>query len=292
MDELLQALGLTGIDKSRGSRICQELDHLVEGFRSRPLQGAYHYLWLDALYLKVRQDHRIVSQALIGAIGVRDTGEREILGFCLGASEEYAFWVDFLRSLVRQGLTGVQLVTSDAHEVLKAAVEQVLAGASWQRCRVHFMRNLLAHIPKGNKSVVAAALRTIFAQPDRGAAGQQLAEVVKAMQARWPKAADIVANAERDVLAYLALPPDHWTRICSTNPLERLNKEVKRRTNVMGVFPDEASVIRVVGSVLPEIADEWQVGRRYFSLESMAKLVDAEPLLVAEPTPFHLAPVH
>src|SRR3990172_5269693 len=202
VDELLQALGLTGIDKSKVSRICLELDVFVDAFRNRPLEGSYPYLWLDALYLKVRQDHRIVSQALIVAIAVRDTGDREILGISLGQSEEYAFWLDFLRGLVRRGLKGVQLVTSDAHEGLKAAVEQVLAGSTWQRCRVHFMRNVLAHIPKGSKSVVAAALRTIFAQPDRAAATQQLRQVVKAMGSRWPRAADVVARAEEDVLAY------------------------------------------------------------------------------------------
>ena len=200
--------------------------------------------------------------------------------------------LDFLRSLSRRGLQGVQLVTSDAHEGLKAAIQQVFTGATWQRCRVHFMRNVLAHIPKGSKSVVAAALRTIFAQPDRDAAGAQLAEVVKAMRARWPKAAEVVAEAENDVLAYMSFPQEHWTRIYSTNPLERLNKEVKRRTNVVGIFPDGASVIRLVGAVLMEISDEWQVGRRYFSQDSMKKLLEPETLLVAEPEPLQLAPVH
>jgi len=292
VDDLLQALGLTGIDKSRVSRICKDLDEVVEPFRNRPLDGQYPFVWLDALYLKVRQNHRIVSQALVIATGVRGNGEREVLGFALGASEEEAFWVDFLRSLVRRGLQGVQLVTSDAHEGLKAALGQVLAGVSWQRCRVHFMRNLLAHVPRGDKSIVAAALRTIFAQPDRPAAGVQLAEVVQAMQRRWPKAAELLAQAEDDILAYMAFPGELWTRIYSTNPLERLNKEVKRRTNVVGVFPDGGSVRRLVGAVLLEIADEWQVGRRYFSLETMARLIEPQPLMVAEPVSFHLAPVH
>jgi len=292
VDDLLQALGLTGIDKSRVSRICKELDEIVERFRSRPLEGQYPFIWLDALYLKVRDNHRIVSQALVIATGVRETGEREVLGFALGASEEEAFWLDFLRSLVRRGLNGVQLVTSDAHEGLKAALGKVLIGASWQRCRVHFMRNLLAHVSRGDKSVVAAALRTIFAQPDRQAAGIQVAEVVQAMQRRWPKAAELLAEAENDILAYMAFPPELWTRIYSTNPLERLNKEVKRRTNVVGVFPDSGSVTRLVGAVLLETSDEWQVGRRYFSLEAMAKVIGPQPLLVAEPVAFHLAPVH
>jgi putative transposase len=292
VDDLLRALGLTGIDKSKVSRICKELDEVVEAFRNRPLEGSYPYVWLDALYLKVRQDHRIVSQALVIAIGVRATGDRDILGFSLGASEEYAFWLDFLRPLGRRGLQGVQLVISDAHEGLKAAIQQVFTGATWQRCRVHFMRNVLAHIPKGSKSVVAAALRTIFAQPDGEAAGEQLQEVVKALRPRWPKAAELVAEAENDILAYMNFPEEHWTRIYSTNPLERLNKEVKRRTNVVGIFPDEASVIRLVGAVLMETSDEWQVSRRYFSQESMKKLLEPETLLVAEPEPLRLAPVH
>jgi len=292
VDDLLQALGLTGIDKSKVSRICKELDGAVDAFRNRRLEGGYPYLWLDALYLKVRQNHRIVSQAMVIAIGVRETGEREVLGFALGASEEEAFWLDFLRGLVRRGLTGVRLATSDAHEGLRAALAQVLAGATWQRCRVHFMRNILAHVPKGDKAIVAAALRTIFAQPDRQAAGQQLAVVVGAMRARWPKAAKLLAEAEEDVLAYMAFPGEHWSRIYSTNPLERLNKEIKRRTYVVGVFPDQASVIRLVGSVLLEIADDWQVSRRYFSQEAMKTLLDPEPLLVSEPAPFRLAPVH
>jgi len=237
VDDLLQALGLTGIDKSKVSRICKELDEVVDAFRNRRLEGGYPYLWLDALYLKVRQNHRIVSQAMVIAIGVRETGEREVLGFALGASEEEAFWLDFLRGLVRRGLTGVRLATSDAHEGLKAALDQVLAGVTWQRCRVHFMRNILAHVPKGDKAIVAAALRTIFAQPDRRAAGQQLAEVVGAMRTRWPKAAELLVEAEEDVLAYMAFPGEHWSRIYSTNPLERLNKEIKRRTYVVGSSP-------------------------------------------------------
>jgi putative transposase len=292
VDDLLQALGLTGIDKSRVSRICKELDEVVEPFRNRPLEGQYPFVWLDALYLKVRQNHRIVSQALVIATGVRENGEREVLGFAFGASEEEAFWLDFLRSLVRRGLKGVQLVTSDAHEGLKSALGQVLMGVSWQRCRVHFMRNLLAHVPRGDKSIVAAALRTVFAQPDRQAAGVQLGEVVEAMRRRWPKAAELLAEAEEDILAYMAFPGELWTRIYSTNPQERLNKEIKRRTNVVGVFPDGASAIRLAGSVLVETADDWQVGRRYFSLESMARVIAPEPLLVAEPVTFHLAPVH
>jgi len=200
VDDLVQALGLSGIDKSAVSRICRELDEVVDAFRKRELMGAYPYLWLDALYLKVRQNHRIVNQALVIAVGVRETGERDILGFALGASEAHAFWKAFLRSLVARGLQGVQLVISDAHEGLKAAIAQVLTGATWQRCRVHFMRNLLARIPQADKAVVAALVRTVFAQPNQMAARQQLAEVARGMQARWPEAADLLRAAEDDVL--------------------------------------------------------------------------------------------
>jgi transposase-like protein len=292
VDDLLKALGLTGIDKSEVSRICKGLDEVVEEFRNRPLDRQYPYVWLDALYVKVRQNHRIVSLAMVIAIGVNDLGERELLGFELGGSETEAFWVEFLRFLVQRGLKGVQLVISDAHEGLKAAIAQVLSGTSWQRCRVHFMRNLLSHVPRGDQAMMAAALRTIFAQPDQTAAHRQLTAVYDAMVIRWPKAAEILINAEEDVLAYMTFPQEHWTRIYSNNVLERLNKEVKRRTNVVGVFPDQASVIRLVGAVLQEQADEWQIARRYFSLESMRKLYDPQPLIMAEPIPFTLAPVH
>ena len=292
VDDLLQALGLTGIDKSQVSRICKELDVLAEEFRNRPLEGSYPYVWLDALYLKVRQNHRVISQAVVIAIGVRETGERAVLGMAMGMSEDEPFWQEFLRSLVRRGLKGVQLVISDAHEGLKAAISQVLTGASWQRCRVHFMRNVLSHVPQGDKSVVAAALRTIFAQPNRAAAGQQLNEVLQVMATRWPKAAQLLDDAEEEILAYMAFPHEHWTRIYSTNPLERLNKEVKRRTNVVGVFPNEAAVIRLVAAILAEQSDEWEVDRRYFSAESMRKLLEPAPLLLTEPAPFRFAPVH
>lgn len=292
VDDLLQALGLDGIDKSKVSRICKELDETVAEFRNRPLEGAYPYLWLDALYPKVRQNHRIVSQAVVIAIAVRETGERDVLGFDIGAAEDEAFWLSFLRALKARGLSGVQLITSDAHTGLKAAIEQVFSGASWQRCRVHFMRNVLAHIPKGDKAVVSAAIRTIFAQPNRDAASTQLREVVTALRPRWPEAAALLADAENDILAYMDFPSEHWTRIYSTNPLERLNKEIKRRTNVVGIFPDRPSVIRLVGALLIETSDEWAVGRRYFSQASMRKLFHPEPELVAEPAPLRLAPVH
>jgi len=292
VDELLQALGLTGIDKSRVSRICQELDKAVQAFRERPLEGAYPYVWLDAVYLKVRQNHRIVSLAVVVAIGVRESGEREVLGLAVGGSEEAAFWQEFLRSLVRRGLSGVRLVISDAHEGLRKAIGEVLGGASWQRCRVHFMRNLLARVPQGDKSLVAAAVRTIFAQPHREAAGQQLDLVVQTMQPRWPKAAELLVAAEEDILAYMAFPREHWTRIYSTNPLERLNKEIKRRVDVVGIFPDVASVERLVGAELMETYEAWQVERRYFSQDSMRRLLQPEALSLAEPMPLRIPPVH
>ena len=217
------------------------------------------------------------------AIGVKETGEREILGFDIAASEEHAFWLAFLRSLVERGLHGVRLVISNAHTGLKAAIGIVFQGASWQRCRVHCLRNLLAHVPQGDKAMVAAAVRTIFAQPHRQAAGQQLQEVVKAFVGRWPKAAKVLSDAEEDILAYMAFPPEHWTRLYSTNPLERLNREVKRRTDIVGVFPDQDAVIRLVGSVVQEIDDEWQVERRYFSQDSMRKLNEPDKTLPLSP---------
>lgn len=291
VDDLLQSLGLTGIDKSQVSRVCKALDEVVDQFRNRPLEGTYPYLWLDAVYLKVRHNHRIVNEAVVLAIGARDTGEREILGFSVGVSEEEASWQEFLRTLVRRGLKGVQLVISDAHEGLKGAVSQVLVGATWQRCRVHFMRNLLAHVPQGDKAMVAAAVRTIFAQPNHQAARQQLAEVVQAMRTRWPKAAELLAAAEEDALAYMDFPRDHWTRIYSTNLLERLIREIRRRTNVVGVFPDDPSVVRLLGSQVIEVAEDWELERRYFSQESMQRLTHPEQVLVAEPMPLRLAPV-
>lgn len=292
VDDLLQAMGLTGIDKSEVSRICKGLDEMVHEFRNRPLEAHYPYVWLDATYLKVRQNHNIVSQAMVIAIGINERGEREILGFSLGTSETEAFWLEFLRSLVQRGLNGVQLVTSDAHEGLKNAIGQVLSGTSWQRCRVHFMRNLLSHIPRGDQAMVAAALRTIFAQPNQEAARRQLRAVYDVMVSRWAKAAQFLNNAEEDILAYMVFPQEHWKRIYSNNVLERLNKEVKRRTNVVGVFPDDSSVIRLVGAILREQDDEWKATKRYFSLESMRKLFETQPLMMAEPMPFTLAPVH
>lgn len=272
VDALVQALGMTGISKSQVSRLCQELDAVVTQFRSRPLAGPYPYVWLDATFVKVRVQDRVVSMAVVIAIGVRDSGEREVLGFDVGPSEDGAFWLAFLRALVARGLSGVQLVISDAHTGLKAAVAAVLAGASWQRCRVHFVRNAVGYVPKGAQAMVAATIRTVFAQPDAQTAREQWRRVADGFRARWPRLAHLMDEAEADVLAYLAFPAEHWRKVWSNNPLERVNKEVKRRTDVIGIFPNEAAVIRLVGAILSEQHDEWQVARRYLSAESLARM--------------------
>jgi transposase-like protein len=272
VDELVEALGMRGISKSEVSRICKELDEVVLSFKERPLDGAYPYVWLDATFPKVREGGRVRNMALVLAIGVRDNGEREVLGFDLGLCEDGAFWTDFLRRLVARGLRGVELVISDAHEGLKQAIEQVLTGATWQRCRVHVMRNILSQVPKSSQGMVSAIIRTIFAQPSYEAAKSQLKRVVDELSGRFPKAMEILKEAEEDVLAYMTFPKAHWQRIHSTNPLERLNREIRRRTDVVGIFPNRDSVIRLVGAILLEQQDEWSVGRRYFSLESMRQL--------------------
>lgn len=277
VDALVQALGMTGISKSQVSRLCQELDGVITQFRQRRLDGPYPYLWLDATFVKVRREGRVVSMAIVIAIGVRHSGEREVLGFDVGPSEDGAFWLAFLRGLVARGLAGVQLAISDAHQGLKAAIAAVLSGASWQRCRVHFVRNALALVPKGAQAMVAATIRTVFAQPDAASAHEQWRRVADGFRARWPRLAALLDEAEADVLAYLAFPPEHWRQIWSTNPLERLNKEVKRRSDVVGIFPNEPAVIRLVGAILSEQHDEWQAGRRYFSVESLAKLTPTPP---------------
>ena len=277
VDALIKALGLEGISKSQVSRICAELDADIERFRTRPIEQPVPYLWLDATYVKVREDGRVQGMALVVAVGVRADGQREVLGLDLGPSEDGAFWRAFLRSLVERGLTGVRLVISDAHVGLKEAIEQVLAGASWQRCRVHFMRNLLATVPKSAQPMVAALVRTIFAQPDPDSAKDQLGRVVQTLEERYPRAAALLVDAEDEVLAYLHFPEPHRRRLHSTNPLERLHKEIKRRANVVGIFPNRQAVIRLVGALLMEQNDEWVISRRYFSLESMAALEPSQP---------------
>jgi transposase-like protein len=213
--------------------------------------------------------------AVVIAVAVRATGEREVLGLDVGPSEDGAFWLQFLRGLIARGLSGVQLVVSDAHEGLKGAIAAVLQGASWQRCRVHFVRNALALVPRGAAQMVAATIRTVFVQPDAASAREQWQRVTESFRPRFPRLAALLEGAEADVLAYLAFPAEHWRQVWSNNPLERLNKEVKRRTDVVGIFPNAAAVVRLVGAVLAEQHDEWQVSRRYFSAESLAKLTPA-----------------
>jgi putative transposase len=280
VDDLVQALGMTGISKSQVSRLCQELDREVERFRARPLVGPYPYVWLDATFIKVRQDGRVVSMAVVIAVGVNAAGQREVLGLDVGPSEDGAFWTRFLRELVGRGLAGVRLVTSDAHRGLKAAIAAVLQGAGWQWCRTHFMRAALAPVPKAAQQMVAATIRTVFAQPEPGAAREQWRKVTDSFRARFRRLAGLLDEVEPDVLAYLAVPQDHWRQAWSNNPLERLNREVKRRTDVVGIFPDDRAVVRLVGAVLAEQHEEWQVARRYFSAESLAKLAapDADAL--------------
>ena len=284
VDELVKALGMGGISKSQVSRLCEELDEEVGRFRDRPLEGPYPYLWLDATYVKARQDGRVVSVAVVVAVGVNaKSGEREVLGLDVGPSEDGAFWTAFLRSLVARGLSGVRLVTSDAHRGLKGAIEAVLQGASWQRCRVHFMRNALCLVPKAAQQMVGATIRTVFAQPDAKSAQEQWLRVTDGFRPRFPKLASLMDQAEVAVLSYAAFPQEHWQKIWSNNPLERVNKEVKRRTNVVGIFPTEGSVIRLVGAVLSEQHDEWQVSKRYFSAGSLAKLDRREERTAEQP---------
>jgi transposase-like protein len=281
VDALAKALGTEGISKSQVSRLCAELDAEVERFRGRPLTGAYPHVWLDATFVKVRDDGRVVSQAVVVAVGVTADGAREVLGADAGPSEDGAFWLRFLRSLVARGLSGVRLVTSDAHEGLRQAIAAALHGASWQRCRVHFLRNALAYVPKGAQALAAATLRTVFAQPTAEPARQQWGQVADGFRTRYPRLAALMDEAEADVLAYLAFPRAHWRQVWSTNPIERLNKELKRRTDVVGIFPNAAAVTRLVGALLAEQHDEWQVGRRYLGAASLARPhpEEAEPPL-------------
>jgi putative transposase len=272
VDDLVRALGLEGCSRSEVSRICRELDEAMERFRSRPLEGEYPYVWLDAKAVRVRYDGRVVHMAAVVAIGVRQDGSREVLGFNVGASETYEFWAEFLRQLVGRGLRGVRLVISDAHEGLRRAISEILAGASWQRSRVHFMRNVLQKLPRHAQGPIAALVRTIFAQPDRAAAGRQLDQVCATLQRRFPQVAHMLQEAAEEVLTYMHFPPEHWRQIHSTNPLERLNRELARRFDVVGIFPNPQAVLRLLGAVLEELHEDWMVSRRYFSQQSMRKL--------------------
>jgi putative transposase len=256
VDDLVQAMGMSGISKSQVSRLCGEIDEKVQTFLNRPLEGGWPYVWLDATYVKVRQGGRIVSVAVTIAIGVNDDGRREVLGMAVGCSEAETFWTEFLRTLARRGLRGVKLVISDAHEGLKAAIARVL-NATWQRCRVHFMRNLLAHAGRNGRRIAAAFIGTIFAQEDKTAARIQWRKVVNQMKPSLPKLAAFMDEAEDDVLAYMHFPAAHWVKLHSTNPIERPNGEIKRRTNVVGIFPNEGAIVRLVGAILLEQNDEW-----------------------------------
>lgn len=276
VDDLVQALGMNGISKSQVSELCKDIDGRVNSFLSRPIEGQWPYLWLDATYLKVRQGGRVVSVAAIIACAVNADGRREILGLDIGESEAKEFWISFLRDLRQRGLSGVQLVISDAHEGLKAAIAQVFS-ATWQRCRVHFMRNLLACVPKVSQGMVSALIRQVFVQPDEENAHRVWRQVADQIRSRFPKAAALMDEAESDVLAYFGFPQTHRVKLHSTNTLERLNKEVKRRANVVGIFPNENSITRLIGAVLMEQNEEWQLQHRYMPQQSMNELVTENP---------------
>ena len=278
VDDLVKAMGLSGISKSQVSRLCEEIDGKVKAFLDRPLEGDWPYLWIDATYLKVRRGGRVVSVAVIIATGVNSDGRREVLGLEIGTSEAEPIWTAFLRKLTRRGLRGVKLVVSDAHEGIKAAVSKVLC-ASWQRCRVHFMRNVLAHAGKSGRRVVSAFIATAFAQETPEAASAQWRTVADQIRPKVPKLAAIMDEAEPDVLAYMTFPKEHRAKLHSTNPIERLNGEIKRRTEVVGIFPNDDAIIRLVGAILLEQNDEWAVQRaRYMTLETISQMSD-DPLV-------------
>ena len=275
VDDLVGALGIdSGISKSEVSRICAGLDEAVTAFRTRPLHHTtFPYIFLDATYLHVRRTGQVTSMAVVVATGVTATGGREVLGVDVGDSEDEVFWRGFLRTLKERGLGGVRLVISDQHAGLVAALGRVFQGAGHQRCRVHFVRNLLALVPKSHKDMVAAVFRTIFAQPDPATVADTWDAVRDQLAAAFPKIGPLMDTAKAEVLAFTAFPRNHWPKVWSTNPLERVNKEIKRRARVVGIFPNEAAVIRLVGAVLHDMHDEWQVSdRRYLSEGSMAQL--------------------
>lgn len=276
VDDLVKAMGMTGVSKSQVSRLCEEIDERVQTFLNRPIEGDWPYLWIDATYVKSRQAGRVVSVAVIIAVAVNTDGVREILGVATGPSEAEPFWTDFLRGLTRRGLRGVKLVISDAHEGLKAAASKVLK-TSWQRCRVHFIRNALAHAGKGQRQAVLAMINTIFVQDTAEAASLQWRSVADQLRPKFPKLAAMMDNAEHEVLTFMTFPKAHRTQIHSTNPLERLNAEVKRRTNVIGIFPNDGAIIRLVGAMMLEQNDEWSLQRRYMQLEGLQSLSDNQP---------------
>ena len=272
VDDIVKAMGIEGISKSQVSAMAKELDTGVEAFRSRPLDvGPYTYIWLDALTQKVREGGRVVNVAVVIATAVNSEGRRECLGFDVITTEDGAGWTAFLRSLVARGLCGVALVTSDDHKGLKAAIGAVLPGAAWQRCRVHFSRNVLTRVPKSSQGMVATLVRTIFEQPDHDSVWAQHARVVDQLTGRFDDAANMLADAAEDLLAFSTFPAEHWSAVRSNNPQERLNKELRRRTDVVGIFPNRSAVVRLVGAVLAEQNDEWTVAKRYMGSESLAK---------------------
>jgi transposase-like protein len=273
VDDLVKAMGGTGVSKSQVSRLCEEIDERVQAFLSRPIEGHGPYLWIDATYLKARQGGRIVSVAVIVAVAVNLDGRREVLGVATGASEAEVFWTNFLRSLADRGLRGVRLVIADDHKGLRAAARRVF-NAGLQRCRVHWTRNLLAHVGAKQRAAVAAMIRTIFAQDTKAEAFAQWDKVADALRDRHDKLGGLMDASREDVLTYMDYPKEHWAQIASTNPLERVNKEIKRRADVVGIFPNDAAVLRLVGALMLEQSDEWAVSRRYFSLESLARLAD------------------
>lgn len=274
VEALVQSLGIGGMSSSEVSRLCASLDAQVTAFRCRRLDAEYPYVFVDARYEHVREDGRVQSMAVVIAYGIRADGVREVLGIDVTNSEGLEQWRAFLQDLVARGVRGVKLVTSDAHRGLKQAIKEVFVGAGWQRCRVHFLRNLLALVPKAAQAMVGATVRPIFLQDSRSGAQAQLRQVCVALKARFPKVVDLLESAEEEILAYYDFPSEHWRQIYSTNPLERVNKELKRRSAVVGIFPNRDSVLRLLGSLLCEQNDEWIVGKRYFSEASMRKLAD------------------
>jgi transposase-like protein len=272
VDQVVESLGLR-ISKSEVSRICAGLDEQVDAFRNRPLEGRYPYLWLDAKVEKVRDGGRVVRKALVLAYGVHESGYREVIALDVGEAETEAFWRSFLRSLVERGLSGVQLVVSDAHAGLKKAIARVL-GSSWQRCSVHFLREALGHARKEQQPMLAALIRPIFNAETGEQARELVGDAIARLERPLPKVAAMLERAEDDLLAFYAFPVDHWRKLRSTNPLERLNREIGRRTDVVGIFPDDASLIRLATSLVIEQNDEWLVGRRYLSLDSLAPLLE------------------
>jgi transposase-like protein len=275
VDDLVRAMGGAGVSKSQVSRLCAEIDERVQAFLTRPLEGAWPYLWLDATYIRVRDNGRIVSRAVIIAVGVNEDGRREVLGVHAGHSEAEVFWTDFLRNLADRGLRGVELVVADDHKGLRAAARRVF-DATQQRCRVHWFRNALAHVPPKSRAAVAAMLKTIFAQESKAEAETQWDAVTDALREKNDRLAAMMDASREDVLAYMDFPREHWTQIASTNPLERVNKEVKRRSDVVGIFPNDAAIIRLVGALMIEQNDEWAVARRYMGLESLARVSNTD----------------